>query len=196
MSQFSTTPEYLPPQPQRTNVPAVVSLVTGILSCIPFLSAVAVITGILGLTKTKDPAVGGRGMATAGLILGSIGVLWTVVALLGGAGLLAVYRGGAPMRATVRQFAADIGNQDANAAMQECSSSMDRALIDKTVTDAGGWGKLSDSTVVSFNFNSNNGSKSAVVVAKLQYASASKTLQVSMIKEGALYKIDSFTWRN
>lgn len=62
---------------QKSNPLAVTSLIFGVLSfCIPVLaSIVAIVTGALGLSKTKDPAVGGKGLAIAGIVLGIVGFL-------------------------------------------------------------------------------------------------------------------------
>ena len=81
-------PHYYMPQPRRTNVAAVVSLVSGLALCIPYATGiVAVVLGIAGLRKAKNPGVGGRGMALAGLILGAVSLLgWIVISI-------AVYRG-------------------------------------------------------------------------------------------------------
>jgi len=54
---------------------AVASLVCGLLGCIPFVSILAVIFGIIGLRKTKDPRVGHKGAAIAGIVLGCLCML-------------------------------------------------------------------------------------------------------------------------
>lgn len=75
-----TTPfGYQASPPPRSNIPAIISLVCGILGCVPFVtSAVAVILGLIGLSSAKKPNGSGKGMAIAGLTLGIIGVLgWT-----------------------------------------------------------------------------------------------------------------------
>jgi predicted Zn finger-like uncharacterized protein/prepilin-type processing-associated H-X9-DG protein len=60
---------YQPPPRQETNGLAIASLVFGIVGMvIPVIpSVVGVILGILGLRKTKDPRVGGKGLAVAGI---------------------------------------------------------------------------------------------------------------------------------
>jgi hypothetical protein len=78
-----------PGAPPRGNGAAVASLVCGIialvLSWIPFinvlaliLGVVAVVTGIIGLRRTREPAVGGKGLAVAGLTTGIVGALLAV----------------------------------------------------------------------------------------------------------------------
>jgi prepilin-type processing-associated H-X9-DG protein len=59
--------------PQQTNGWAITSLVTGCIGLlVPIIPGlIAVITGIIGLKKTKDPRVGGKGLAIAGLSIGA-----------------------------------------------------------------------------------------------------------------------------
>ena len=65
-----------PPGPQKSNGLAIGSLVTGLLGLIvPFLGIVGVILGIFGLRKTRDPSVGGKGLAIAGISIGGASVL-------------------------------------------------------------------------------------------------------------------------
>jgi uncharacterized protein DUF4190 len=62
---------------------AVVALVCGILLCLgPFTGIPAIIAGVLGRRAARDypQTVGGRGMATAGLLLGIVNVLLSLVA--------------------------------------------------------------------------------------------------------------------
>lgn len=61
-------------QPAITSGWAIWSLVCGLLSfCVPVLgNLLAIIFGIVGITKTGTPQVRGRGMAIAGLILGVV----------------------------------------------------------------------------------------------------------------------------
>jgi len=61
--------------PRQTNGMAIASLICGILGCTFIGGILAIVFGILGLQKTKDPRYGGKGMAIAGIILGCIGML-------------------------------------------------------------------------------------------------------------------------
>ena len=71
-----------PPPQQQTNGLAIAGLIMGIAGmCFVPLSLGAVICGALGLSKTKDPRVGGKGIALAGLILGCVGILFGIVAV-------------------------------------------------------------------------------------------------------------------
>ena len=60
----------------RSNPLAIASLICGCLLCVPLVPGIAsIITGAIGLRKTRDPAVTGKGMAIAGLVLGILNVL-------------------------------------------------------------------------------------------------------------------------
>jgi predicted Zn finger-like uncharacterized protein/prepilin-type processing-associated H-X9-DG protein len=60
------------PQQQAGNGMAIAALVVGLISfCMPVIgSGLAILFGILGLRKTRDPSVGGKGLAIAGICLG------------------------------------------------------------------------------------------------------------------------------
>jgi prepilin-type processing-associated H-X9-DG protein len=59
-------------EPQQSNGWALASLILGICGCLGITGLLAIIFGIVGLTKTKDPRVGGKSMAITGIILGSV----------------------------------------------------------------------------------------------------------------------------
>jgi len=67
--------------PSIGNGLAVTSLVFGIIGfCLPIIGGlVAIVTGILGLSRTKDPRVGGRGLAIAGLVLGCVSIVVSLI---------------------------------------------------------------------------------------------------------------------
>lgn len=82
-NQYSVPQNYGEPQPaeQPGKTLAIVSLVSGILSfvcCGTIASIVALICGIL--SKKKQPE--NNGMATAGIILGAIGIALSVIAII------------------------------------------------------------------------------------------------------------------
>ncbi|WP_382303785.1 DUF4190 domain-containing protein [Herbiconiux sp. UC225_62] len=73
------TPAYTPaPVAQKTNVLAIVSLVTSILS----FNIIAVILGFIALSQIKKTGESGRGLAIAGIIIGGIGVIFWVVIII------------------------------------------------------------------------------------------------------------------
>lgn len=156
MSQIPTPPVAPPPagfqqpygQPgaRKTNGPAIASLICGLLGCIPFItSLLAIILGIFGIKKTKDPQVGGKGLAIAGLLLGIIGLgLW---GLFGG-GIFALIKGTETQREVARQFITDLSAGNIDAAMAQTDGTIAREDVEKLSQRTQGWGKLTDTTIV------------------------------------------------
>jgi hypothetical protein len=66
----------------RLSKSSLISFITGLLVCVPFLGALALISGIVGFIRTGAPNVRGRWMAIVGSILG-VGSLITWVLFFG-----------------------------------------------------------------------------------------------------------------
>ena len=73
-----------PPAPRPgDNGFATAGVICGILMCVPICCVLAIIFGVIGLSRANTGRVGGRGMAFLGIALGSLGfVLWTVGLLI------------------------------------------------------------------------------------------------------------------
>jgi len=61
-------------QRRQSNPIADLSVLCGLIGCVPFFGLLAIILGIVGLRKTKNPSVRGKGVAIAGIVLGSVGL--------------------------------------------------------------------------------------------------------------------------
>ncbi|BDD83125.1 hypothetical protein TPB0596_28880 [Tsukamurella pulmonis] len=88
-------PGYPTQQQSGTNGLAIAALVTGVLAfplaCIPFLGYVtpflaiaAIVLGIIGMKQAKQTGQQGRGMAIAGIVLGSVYLVLLVIGLIFG----------------------------------------------------------------------------------------------------------------
>ena len=136
--------------PQRqTSGAAVASLICGILGCVPLITGLlAVILGIVGLKKTKDPRYSGRGMAIAGLILGLISlVVWGVIAGGGAMGGWMAYSYTKAEREVAKQFAADLAAGNVDAAQARCTSRVKREELVEAAKKMKGWGTFQDTTL-------------------------------------------------
>ena len=69
----------------KTNVLAIISLVTGIVGCCG-ISVVALITGVIALSQItgSNGMQKGKGLAIAGIVLGSLWLALTIFALANG----------------------------------------------------------------------------------------------------------------
>jgi len=84
---MTEAPPPVPPAPSggKTNGLAIASLVMGILAllCLGALAGIpGVICGHMALGRIKTSGEGGQGLAVAGLIMGYIGIAWSIIALL------------------------------------------------------------------------------------------------------------------
>ncbi|HLL87960.1 MAG TPA: DUF4190 domain-containing protein [Tepidisphaeraceae bacterium] len=187
-------PAYAPPPPsagmgpaRKTNVLAIVSLICGILGCIPFITGLAaIVTGALGIKKANDPQVqSGKGLAIAGIILGVLSVgLW---ALFGG-GMFALVNATAPVRTAGKQFLSDLsqGNVAAAQAQTENLSTEDvTTLVDMVKT----WGSLNDVTGFSASINADEGETTAIYGGQAQYANGPHPFVLEMVKVGDGWKV-------
>lgn len=118
---------------RRTNALAVASLACGLLVCVPLIAGLlAVLLGLLGLWKARDPRVGGRGLAIAGLILGIIGVAgWAIV----GVGFARIARISSEARTVSTRFVDDLSRGRVNAALAVAGESYDRAALNSIAED-------------------------------------------------------------
>ena len=98
----------------RTSRAAILSLIAGLLFCVPLLTSLAaVVTGVVGLRATRRPDVGGRGLAIAGLILGLFGLgFWGLI----GVGAYALYLGSGPARQFTRDYVRDVTSGEIDSA--------------------------------------------------------------------------------
>jgi len=74
---YNQGPGYGQPATDRYNVLAIVSLVSAF-----FISLAAIITGHIALSQIKRTGEKGRGLAIAGLILGYVGLLLSILAVV------------------------------------------------------------------------------------------------------------------
>jgi len=65
-----------------TNIFAILSLVFGIVFFIPFAPILAIIFGFVGLSQIRKSGQEGRGMAIAGIVLGFVWIIITILIIL------------------------------------------------------------------------------------------------------------------
>jgi len=185
---------YSLPPATRTSGAAITSLVCGLIMCIPFVTGlVAVITGFIGIGTTSNPAVKGRGMAIAGLILGFLSIAgW---GLFGG-GMLVLFHGSTAQRIFAKQYLADLSAGNIDQCVQHSSSKLTKAQIDGYSKQAQGWGTLNDTTVMAFSLDNNsNGTFKGAVSGACKFSGGTHTFVMALIKESGEMKVDSFLWQ-
>jgi hypothetical protein len=184
---------YSLPPGGTTSAAAVTSLVCGLILCVPFVTGlVAIITGFVGLSSTSNPAVKGRGMAVAGLVLGFLSIV--VWGLFGG-GMLVLIHGSGPQRVFAKQYLSDLSAGNIDQCVQHSSSRLTKDQIEVFAKQAQGWGTLNDTTVMALSLNNNSGTFGGVVSGGCKFSGGPHTFSMTLIKDSGALKVDTFQWR-
>lgn len=174
------------PAPRRGNGAAVASLVLGLLACVPLLtSLLAVILGVVGIRKTRDPAVNGKGLAVAGLVLGLIGLAgWSIGGAFFGFGYLESKKA-APV---AEQFLKDVCAGKVNAALAN-STGITAAQLQPNVDQLGQFGTFQGVNFTSFEYKTNYNAPTLLVLeGTANFSKGPKTCTFSLVKQGT-YKV-------
>ncbi|HEY0009521.1 MAG TPA: DUF4190 domain-containing protein [Tepidisphaeraceae bacterium] len=126
---------------ERTNRPALLAMIAGLLSFIPFVGLVALTLGVIGLARVRRD--GGRGNATFGIVLGILGLFWTAML----AGAVAQYmqlRHAEPAINTSAQFIMLVGSGNVGAAKGLCMPEISETRLTDTVEKFEQWGVIQD----------------------------------------------------
>jgi hypothetical protein len=196
-------PESPPPPPQvpigygygfdggkpRTNGLAIASLVLGILGCIPFLSGLlAILFGIMGIRKTRDSLIGGKGLAIAGLILGIISVVgWTGAGAMLGYG----YSESKPAGIVAKQFLQNVSAGNINGAMAN-SSGFTPAQLQTQSGQMAAYGALQSVSLSSFNMSAVNWQTTMSLGGTTTFANGVKSCTFNLVKVNGTYKVTAY----
>jgi hypothetical protein len=174
----------------RTSGAAVTSLVLGIVGCVPFVTGIlAIIFGIVGLRKTRDPSVAGKGMAVAGLVLGIVGVLgWTGFAVL--AGFAAA--DAKPAKQAASQFLTDLSTGNITAATAE-SNGLNPAQLTTDSATIASYGAVQSINISTYNINSFNGQTTANLSGTVWFAGGPKTCTFTLVKIGGVFRVTLYS---
>jgi len=148
----------------------------------------AIVLGILGIRKSRDPSVGQGGLAVAGLVLGII----SVVAWSGAGGLVGYgYLESGPAGAVAKQFLTDVSADNVNAAVAN-SGGFTAAQIQTQTSQMAAFGALQQVSISSFNISLMNGQTTMHLGGTATFSNGTKTCTFDLVKTGGGYKITSF----
>jgi hypothetical protein len=172
--------------PPRTNSAAVASLVSGVLGRIPFVTGIlAVVFGIIGIRKARQPAVAGKGMASAGLALGIVSILaWTGIGGVTGY----AYQESKPAGIVAKQFLTDVSTGDISAALAN-SSGFTAAQLQTESQGMSPLGALQSVSITSFNISILNRVTAIELTGSAVFEGASGACEFHLIKIGGGYKV-------
>ena len=160
MSQFPPPPAgyQSPMQQEQPNAPrsngfAIASLICGILGCFGITGIMAIVFGILGIKRSKQPMTGGKGLSIAGIILGILGII-------GMAGLIGTTIWGYgfakerllnPTNQVAGSFLTSLVNGDTATARTYTTGSLSQQELTDLSTKLKGMGKFKDLDLTQFN---------------------------------------------
>lgn len=180
----------MPGDRPRTSAAAIASLIFGILGCLPFVtSIIAVILGIVGIRKTSDPRVTGRGMAIAGLVLGLIGLVgWGTM----GGGVYALYVTSRPVAKVAQQFTQDLAAGNVTAAAANTEPTLTPDTLQTLADQLKPLGALQDLTIPSRAAASTGGQTTWTLVGVARFANGTKAATIELRKQSdGSYKVMS-----
>lgn len=178
----------------RTSGAAIASLVCGLLGCVPFLTGLlAIILGIVGLKKTRDPMVTGRGLAIAGLVLGCLSFVgWIATTATFGGALYLWSQAYEPSRKAAEQFTRDVSEDKIDAALALSVEGMDRASLVALNEKMKPWGALQALTTTSLDIRTVNDKSECSLGGQAIFATATKSYTMTLDKQGETYKVAKF----
>jgi hypothetical protein len=187
-------PGYGYPVPQQGNGLAIAGLIFGILGfCVLFLGGIiGVILGFIGLRKTRDPQVGGRGLAIAAITVSCISLVTSIVISASIAfGGFAVLRGTAQVRAVARTFVQDVAAQNTAAARANAASELTDADISADSAVLHPLGTFTDMTSTQMNMNSVNGNATCHLAGIATFSGGTSMYDIDLTKIGNQWKVSS-----
>jgi hypothetical protein len=185
-------PGYSMPSTSRTSAAAVTSLVCGLIFCIPGLTGlIAVITGGVGIAATSNPAVKGRGMAIAGLILGLLSLAgWGVLGLVG----VHVYQKSGPQRAFAQQYVTDLAAGKIDQCVSNSTANVAQQQLQNDYTQSQAWGTLITAIPIPNSFFDLNGKLTVRMQGAANFSNGSHQFIIVVVTDSSGTKVDSFQW--
>jgi hypothetical protein len=180
---------FFAPEPRRANALAVISLICGIVACVPFLTGIAaVITGALGIRKANDPRYGGRGIAIAGLVLGVMSILfWGLF----GTGIWGLFRATEAPRALAATFVRDVAAGDIEAAQANAGSLVTPGELEELSKSMETWGTFKELTSFNSSIQTRPGLTQCELQGTAEFSQETRAFEMTLIKQGEEWKVAS-----
>jgi len=181
----------MPPQ-QQSNGFAIAGLIFGIIGfCVPFLGGlIGLILGFIGLSKTKNPAVSGRGMSITAIILSIVSLITSGIVVLGfSASIYALVRGTAAPRAAARTFVQDLSSGNMTAARADADPSITDAELDAMSTQLKAKGTFVDMTALGFSAEATPGHKTCAVGGALKFSGGPESFNIELVDTANGWKV-------
>ncbi len=164
----------------------------GLIFCVPFVTGlIALIAGFVGISSTANPAVKGRGMAIAGIILGLISLgIWALVGFEG----LTLYRSSAPDRMFAQSYLADLAAGRIDQCAQNSTTNLTHQALQNDYTQLKSWGTFQGATAFPNAWSSASGKMTIGLRGVCVFNGGQHQFMMTVIEESGTRKVDSFQW--
>lgn len=196
---------FQPPPQARTNGAAIASLICGIIGCFTPAGIAAIILGIVGIVIAKKPGGSGKGMSIAGIVLGS---LWLIFAIAGFIFLLSAPKWApsiasrffkAPVQQVGTSFINDLANGNTQAASAFTTGDISTESLTALGAELKSYGAFKSLSVgnIAFDPNAPDAKLHLTVTGSLQFESATKNFEATVTTDksgssGKPFKIENF----
>ena len=180
----------------KKNTPALISLCLGLVSCVPLVGIAAAVLGVIGLNRARDPRTvpGTRPVAAMGVILGVLGVFWSVMLA---SGVIHGYynRQAEPAIAAQTQFLRVLGSGNVNAARGMCAEAIDETDLTDAFAEFEAHGALLGD--IDNRYGGQIHSRADVeVTSALKFEKATRLFTGHWTVEAPEPKLLSFAWKD
>jgi hypothetical protein len=159
--------------------------------CLWFLGGIlGIIFGLIGLRKSKDPQVGGRGLAISAIVIGVLSILGSgLFSYLTYRGVHAAIAGTKPERDTARRFVVDLSQNDITAAESEVTSDLTPADLQAIGQKLHAKGGFVDMTSSSINLEDVNGAVTCHLHGVANFSSGNQDYDLTLVHSGTTWKV-------
>ncbi len=177
------------PQPaSRANGWAIASLSSGLLGCVPYVTGVAaVILGIIGLKRAADPRyASGRGMATGGVVLGALSlVFWLFFSSL----FIGLFTAQGQQTKVAEEFVKLTSGGSVDAAMERAGPLLGRGRVEQLAIEMQAWGACQDVISHRSAIQVAGGFTTCELRGAAMFASGEHPFTMTLLKEGDAWKV-------
>ena len=176
---------------------SIASVVCGACFCLPLIpSLLAVILGFIGIRKTRNPYVGGRGLSIAGLVMGVIGLgLWLVSLAL----MFLFYQflsvQMTEARSVSHQFVQDLSEGKIDAAASHSVPEFDRKELVKASEAMKAWGPFNEIVPEPPTPSAEKNAFDWEIKGRAIFNRTEKQVRIRLLKDGTTYRIERFEWK-
>jgi hypothetical protein len=175
-------------RPRPWSVASLSGFACGILLIVPFIAGIAaIVLGVMGLRETRDPALRGRRLAIAAIVLGVVNILgWS-----GYAEFISTIS--APGRSIAHRFVTDLNTGNMSAAARDCTDNISETRLQAAADQLKEWGGARSVAVLNIDSNTLNGATTGSVRGSIHTPAGDHSFQLQTVGQDGAWKVSDFS---